>query len=60
MVSPGRGSDSERTLPSQMKLRDNEHGEAVTLDNFDDTDAMADPIFSSPRSVEVRESSSHW
>ncbi|KAL7687983.1 hypothetical protein Plhal304r1_c020g0071071 [Plasmopara halstedii] len=37
----------------KFEIRDNEDGEAITLDNFDETDAMADPILNSPRSIEA-------
>ncbi|GMF17165.1 unnamed protein product [Phytophthora lilii] len=58
MVSPGRSSDNgELTLASSgsrgIHQHDAEDGEAITLDNFDETDAMADPILDSPRSIEA-------
>ncbi|KAG1711872.1 hypothetical protein DVH05_009112 [Phytophthora capsici] len=49
MVPPGSNGDFA-SASSEMELKDSE---AITLDNFDDTDAMADPIVDSPRSIEA-------
>lgn len=37
----------------KFERRDDKEGDALTLENFDEADAMADPILNSPRSIEA-------
>ncbi|KAG2786721.1 hypothetical protein PC116_g1872 [Phytophthora cactorum] len=55
MVSPGRsnGLAVASNGLSKLEFQDVDESDAITLDNFDETDAMADPILNSPRSVEA-------
>ncbi|KAI9986755.1 hypothetical protein PInf_025712 [Phytophthora infestans] len=55
-MSPGRGSNGVTVasrVASKLEFQDVEESDAITLDNFDETDAMADPILNSPRSIEA-------
>ncbi|RLN96840.1 hypothetical protein BBJ28_00017959 [Nothophytophthora sp. Chile5] len=58
MVSPSHGSNRRELVlatgsSSDEQLETTDEGDAITLENFDETDAEAHPILTSPRSIEA-------